>query len=68
MVVYTLEYASLNGPAIDLHKMPILVKKKLSFQMKLILIWRVCQQAKLPHAYIKTQNESLFDADFDPEA
>ena len=34
-----------NGPAIDLQKMPILAKQKLSFQMKLILIiisyWKV---------------------------
>ena len=35
MVVYTLVYASLSGPAIDLQKMPILAKKKSSFRIKL---------------------------------
>ena len=33
-----LNNASLGGPAIDLHKTPILAKKKLSLQMKVILI------------------------------
>ena len=33
MVVYTLVYASLSGPEIELQKMPILSKEKLSFQM-----------------------------------
>ena len=28
-----------SGPAIDLQKMPILTKKKTSFQMELILAW-----------------------------
>ena len=35
---YGCVYASLNVPAIHLQKMPILAKKKSSFQMKLILI------------------------------
>ena len=38
-----------SEPAIDLQKMLILAKKKSSSQMKLILIWRVCIQAKFSH-------------------
>ena len=36
--VYTHVYTALSRPAIDLQKIPILAKKKSSFQMKLILI------------------------------
>ena len=38
-----------SEPAIDLLKMPILAKKKSSFQMKLIWSWRLCKQAELSH-------------------
>ena len=41
-------FTSLSGPAIDLQKMPILAKKKSSFQMKLILI--------LASTYVNKQN------------
>ena len=37
-LVIQCDFASLSGTAIDLQKMPILAKKKSSFQMKLILI------------------------------
>ena len=47
MVVYTLVYASLSGPAIDLQKTPILTKKKSSFQMKLILNLAGMQKSKI---------------------
>ena len=77
MVVYTLVYASLSGPTIDLQKMPIL-KKKIIFSDEApfdlggyvnkqnCCIWRT----ENPHAYIesrRTQNESQFGADFGPE-
>ena len=35
---HEIQFSSLSGPAIDLQKMPILAKKKSSFQIKLILI------------------------------
>ena len=59
---YGCVYASLNGPANELQKMPILAKKKSCFQMKLILILAggcVNKQncpiwgTENPHAYIE---------------
>ena len=74
MIVYTLVYASLSGPAIDLQKMPLLAKKSY-FQMKLILILAgkiVAFGAQKTRTYTlksrRTQNESLFVADFGPES
>ena len=78
MVVYTPNFASLSGPAIDLQKIPILAKKK-SFQMNRILILADMKTSKLDAFGAqktrtptlksrRTQNESLFGADFGPEA
>ena len=68
-----------SGPAIDLQKMPIMAKKKSSFQMKLILILAVIETSKIvafvaqktrTHTFksLRTQNESLFGADFSTAA
>ena len=70
---------SLSGPAINLQKMPILAKKKSSFQMKLILILAGMYTSKIvafgaqkTHTNTlksrRSQKESLFGADFGPEA
>ena len=64
---------------VDRQKMPILAKKKSSFQMKLILLLAGMQTSKIvafgaqkirTHTLKsrRTQNESLCGADFDPEA
>ena len=60
MVVYTLVYASLSGPAIDLQKMPILAKKIIfSEEAHIDLGGYVNKQncriwdTENPHAYIK---------------
>ena len=66
---------------IDLHKMPILAKKKKQiifsdeahFDLGGYVTMQNCRiwGTENPHSYIKsrrTQNESLFVADFDPEA
>ena len=71
-------FASLSGPTIDLQNMPILAKK-LSFQMKLILILAGMETSKIvPFGAQKTrthtlksrrtQNETLFGAEFGLEA
>ena len=72
--MYTLDFASLSRPVIDLQKMPILAKKKSSFQMKLILISTIKiatfgTQKTRTHTLKsrRTQNESLFGVDFAPE-
>ena len=68
-----------SGPAIDLQKMPILAKKNHLFRWSLFWSWRVCKQAKFSHFGAqkprthtlksrRTQNESLFGADFGPQA
>ena len=68
-----------SGSVIDLQKMPILVKKKSSFQMKPILILAGMLTSKIvalgaqksrTHTLKnrRTQKESLFSADFGPEA
>ena len=82
MVVYTLEKRWVILRQIDLQKMPILAKKKSFFQMKLILILADMKTSKIvafgapkTRTHTRTsafqrriQNESLFGADFDPEA
>ena len=71
-------FASLNRPAFDLQKMPILAKK-LSFHLKLTLILAGMSRSKIvafgaPNTRMHTlknrltQNESLFGADFGPES
>ena len=68
-----------NKPAIDLQMMTILVKKKSSFQMKLIFILAGMTTSKIVAYGVqktrthtskgrRTQNELLFGADFVPEA
>ena len=77
MVVYTLEQRWESGPVIDIQNAEF-SKKKSSFQMKLILILAGMlankivafgAQKTLTHTLKRkrTQNESLFDMDFDPE-
>ena len=47
-------FVSLSKPVIDLQKMPFFgKKKKSSFNMKLILILAICEQAKLSHLRIE---------------
>ena len=45
---YGCVYASLNGPAIDLQKMPLLAKNYL-FRWSSFWYWWVCKQAKLSY-------------------
>ena len=69
MVVYMLEQRWEILRQIDLQKMPILTKEKqLSFQMKLILILAGMYIRTHKLKSRRTQNESLFGADFGPEA
>ena len=66
MIVYTLVFASLSGPAIDLQKMPILAKKKIIFsdEAHLDLGGYVKKQncrswgTENPHAYIENPTHS----------
>ena len=46
---YGCVYASLSGPAIDLQKMPFLLKKNSLLRWSSFWSWRVCKQAKLLH-------------------
>ena len=55
-----------SGPAIDLHKMPILAKKNHLFRWSSLWFW--CFEAQNTLKNRRTQNESLFGADFGPEA
>ena len=65
-----------SGPEIDLQKMPILGKKKIIFSNKahFDLFGYVNKQncriwfTENPTHTLKSQNESLFGADFAPEA
>ena len=71
-------FASLSWSAIDIQKMPIGKKNHLLNETHFDLGWYVNKQncriwgIENPHAYIekhrRTQNESLFGADFGPEA
>ena len=62
---YVCVYTTLGSwPAIDLQKMPILVKKNRLFVWSSFWSWRVCKQAKLshlkhrkPHAYIENSRD-----------
>ena len=68
-IEHPLLFASLSWPAIDLQKMRILAKKS-SFQMKVILILAGVSKIVAFEAQKnrRTHNESLFGADFGPEA
>ena len=61
-------YASLIWSAIDLQKIPILAKKKSSFPMKLIVAFEVQKTRSYSLKNRRTQNKSLFGADFSTEA
>ena len=56
-------FASLSGPAIDLKNMPILAKKKSSSDLG----GHVNKQNGAQKTHRRTQNESLFRANFGPE-
>ena len=73
MVVYTLVYASLSGHAIDLQKMPILAKKIIFvdedyFDLGKIVTFVAQKTRTYTLKSQRNQNESLFGADFGPEA
>ena len=44
-------YASLIGPAIDLQKIPVLIKKNQLFRRSSFWSWRLCKQVKLSHLW-----------------
>ena len=76
MVLHTLVYALLSGPANDLQKMPILAKKKIIFSDEAHFdlggyvnkqncrIWGI----ENPHAYIEKPTHPLSGVHFGPEA
>ena len=75
MIVYTLVYASLSWPAIDLQKMPILAKKKPDeahfdhggYVTSKIVAFEAQETRTHTLKSGRTQNKSLFGADFGPE-